>query len=314
MKKTLSLILTFILAFAFVSCGKTEETDTTDSSTETSGYINETAPAESESADDTEPASEQEAAEAVTEASSEAADEASKNAVTDKTESETAKEGTTRKKELLFKDIEKFYFDEHDPDPKNWTVEEIIACYKSGMASEDHADVKTDQKFELLGELPGPLEGPVKLAMKLAAQPYNALCGGYWDIQPSDLKNADAHKEGDYIVINLYPKEQTDGPNGNEHEGTVGHVVNVVQGIDEFIGFVEENFSVLNAKYDDDSVVLKYTDAYAKNVKINTKTGKMESGTWGYTLEIYLDHCSMAGVKFDNFHTTIGWTCWYPAD
>ncbi len=62
----------------------------------------------------------------------------------------------------------------------------------------------------------------------------NALTGGYWAIQPSDLKSADAHREGDYIIINLYPKEQTDGPNGDEHEGTVGHVVNVVQGIDDF--------------------------------------------------------------------------------
>ena len=202
-----------------------------------------------------------------------------------------------------------------DPDPTKWTTQQIIDYYKFGMAMEDNADVMTDQSFELLGSLDGKaaiLNSPVKLAMKLAAKPYNALTGGYWAIQPSELKSADAHREGDYIVINLYPKDQTDGPNGDEHEGTVGHVVNVVQGIDDFIAYVEENFSILNAKYDDDSVVLKYTKAYAKNVRINTKTGKMESGNWGYTLDVYLDHCSMAGVDFENFHTTIGWKCWYP--
>ena len=215
----------------------------------------------------------------------------------------------------LINGIQPVDINEFDPDPSNWTTQQIVDYYKFGMAMEDNADVMTDQSFELIGSLDGKasiLNGPVKLAMKLAAQPYNALTGGYWDLQPSDLKSADAHREGDYIVINLYPLEQTDGPNGNEHEGTVGHVVNVVQGIDGFIAYVEENFSILNAKYDDDSVVLQYSNAYAKDVKINTKTGKMESGTWGYDVDIYLDHCSMAGIEFENFHTAMRWKCWYP--
>ena len=215
----------------------------------------------------------------------------------------------------LINGIQPVDINQFDPDPSNWTTQQIVDYYKFGMAMEDNADVMTDQSFELIGSLEGKasiLNGPVKLAMKLAAQPYNALTGGYWDLQPSDLKSADAHREGDYIVINLYPLEQTDGPNGNEHEGTVGHVVNVVQGIDGFIAYVEENFSILNAKYDDDSVVLQYSNAYAKDVKINTKTGKMESGTWGYDVDIYLDHCSMAGIEFENFHTAMRWKCWYP--
>ena len=216
----------------------------------------------------------------------------------------------------LIRGIQPVDINRFDPDPAKWTTQQIVDYYKFGMAMEDNSDVMTDQSFELIGSLDGKaaiLNNPVKLAMKLAAQPYNALTGGYWAIQPSELKSADAHREGDYIVINLYPLDQTDGPNGDEHEGTVGHVVNVVQGIDDFIGYVEKNFSVLNAKYDDDSVVLKYSNAYAKDVKINTNTGKMESGNWGYTLDVYLDHCSMAGINFENFHTTIGWKCWYPA-
>ncbi len=215
----------------------------------------------------------------------------------------------------LIRGIQPVDINRFDPDPTKWTTQQIVDYYKFGMAMEDNSDVMTDQSFELIGSLDGKaaiLNNPVKLAMKLAAQPYNALTGGYWAIQPSELKSADAHREGDYIVINLYPLEQTDGPNGDEHEGTVGHVVNVVQGIDGFIAYVEENFSMLNAKYDDDSVVLQYSNAYAKDVKINTRTGKMESGTWGYDVDIYLDHCSMAGIEFDNFHTAMRWKCWYP--
>ena len=232
-----------------------------------------------------------------------------------------AKNGTAKKTAekyngpLLSNGVIPFDFSKADPDPSKWTLQQIVDCYKSGMAKEDHDGVQTDMVFQLVGDLPGAtsaLKKPVNLAMKLGAQPYGALTGGYWDLQPSDLKRADAHKEGDYVVINLYPKEQVDGPNGKEHEGTVGHVVNVVEGIGDFIAYVEENFGILNAHYEDDSIVLKYPDAYAKNIKINTKTGKMESGTWGYDVEVYLDHCGLLGIEFNNFHTTIRWKCWYP--
>lgn len=216
---------------------------------------------------------------------------------------------------LLFKGVIPFDFSKADPDPSKWTVEQIVACYKSGMAKEDHDGVQTDQEFQLVGDLPGAtsaLKSPINLAMKIGAQPYGALTGGYWDLQASDLKKATARKEGDYVVINLYPKEQVDGAKGKEHEGTVGHVCNVVQGIDDVISYIEENYAVLNAYYDDDSIILKYPNAYAENVRINTKTGKMESGTWGYDVEVYLDHCGLLGIEFKNFHTTIRWKCWYP--
>ncbi len=243
------------------------------------------------------------------------------SAESDDTSGQTASSGTSSAAvqkyngPLLSNNVIPFDFSKADPDPSKWTVEQIVACYKSGMAKEDHDGVQTDQMFQLVGDLPGAtsaLKSPINLAMKLGAQPYGALTGGYWDLQASDLKKATARKEGDYVVINLYPKEQVDGPNGKEHEGTVGHICNVVQGIDDFIAYVEENFAVLNAHYEDDSIVLKYPNAYAKNVKINTKTGKMESGTWGYDVEVYLDHCGLLGIEFNNFHTTIRWTCWYP--
>ena len=230
-----------------------------------------------------------------------------------------SKNGNSKKEKyngpLLKNGVIPFDFSKVNADPSKWTMQEIVDCYKSGMAKADVDGVQTDMVFQLVGDLPGfasALKGPVNLAMRLGAQPYDALTGGYWDLEPSDLKKADAHKEGDYVVINLYPREQVDGPNGDEHKGTVGHVVNVVQGIGDFIAYVEENYGILHAYYEDDSIVLKYPDAYAKNIKINTKTGKMESGTWGYDVEIYLDHCGVLGVDFHNFHTAVRWKCWFP--
>lgn len=217
----------------------------------------------------------------------------------------------------LFKGINDFDFSKHDPDPANWTIEEIVACYKAGIAKEDSSDAWTDQSFKLTGDLPGAasiLKKPVNTAMKLAAQPYNAMTGGYWDLTADDLIKADAHKEGKYVVINMYPKVQVDGPYGDEHVGTVGHVVNVVQGIDEFLAFVEKNFGIVNAHYEEDSVRLTYKNAFAKDIKIDTTTGHMVSGKWGYDVYIWLDHCGMMGVKFNDFTTSIHWDCWYPVE
>ncbi|MCQ2462915.1 MAG: hypothetical protein MJ177_05860, partial [Clostridia bacterium] len=202
--------------------------------------------------------------------------------------------------------------------PETWNIQQIIDCYKAGMQkTDDTYDCSTDQKMQLVGKLPGKaaaISGPVNLAMKLGSQPFNALTGGYWDLVPDDLISADAHTDGKYTVINLYPKEQTDGPGADEHEGTTGHVVNVVQGIDDFLAYVEENFGILNASYTQEGVVIHYRDAYAKDVKINNETGEMESGTWGYIIDLSIDDASLLGISLDGFKTTIQYDCWYPVE
>lgn len=278
-----AMICIFAVLMCFTACGKKENDQNAEESTASVATTTEVNP---------------------TESSSEKEDEANEK-------SEVAEE---EEPELIM-GVVPFDFSKVDPDPSTWSMEEIVNCYKSGMAKADSADAMTDMEFQLIGDLPGAasiLKKPVNLAMKLGAKPYNALTGGYWDLVPEDLQRADAHKEGKYVVINLYPKVQVDGPNGDEHEGSVGHVVNVVQGIGDFIDYVEKNYGILNAYYEDDSIVLTYKDSYAKNIRINTETGKMESGTWGYDVYIYLDHCGILGVKFNDFNTAIRWKCWYP--
>lgn len=278
-----AMICIFTVLMCFTACGKKENDQNAEESTASVATTTEVNP---------------------TESSSEKEDEANEK-------SEAAEE---EEPELIM-GVVPFDFSKVDPDPSTWSMEEIVNCYKSGMAKADSADAMTDMEFQLIGDLPGAasiLKKPVNLAMKLGAKPYNALTGGYWDLVPEDLQRADAHKEGKYVVINLYPKVQVDGPNGDEHEGSVGHVVNVVQGIGDFIDYVEKNYGILNAYYEDDSIVLTYKDSYAKNIRINTETGKMESGTWGYDVYIYLDHCGILGVKFNDFNTAIRWKCWYP--
>lgn len=288
LKSFLAIICVFSMAAGFAACGKKENIENSDEPFSDSDVTL----VENSSEEITEVNEVQEADAAVTEPVSEAV-----------TEPE------------LINGVIPFDFSKVDPDPSKWTMQEIVDCYKSGMAKADSSQAMTDMEFQLIGDLPGAasiLKGPVNLAMKLGAKPYNALTGGYWDLSPADLQKADAHKEGKYIVINLYPKVQVDGPNGDEHKGSVGHVVNVVQGIDDFIEYVEENYGILNAYYEDDSIVLTYKDSYAKNIRINAETGKMEQGTWGYDVHIRLDHCGILGVKFNDFNTAIRWKCWYP--
>lgn len=284
-RTVIALLCVFAMVIGFGACGKKDDSSKEESTTSAEAVS-------VENASDVSAVAEENTSEAASEAVSEA---------------------TTEVEPI--NGVVPFDFSKVDPDPSKWSMQEIVDCYKSGMAKADNSDAMTDMEFQLIGDLPGAasiLKKPVNLAMRLGAQPYNALTGGYWDLVPEDLQKADAHKEGKYVVINLYPKVQVDGPNGDEHKGTVGHVVNVVQGIGDFIAYVEENYGILNAYYDDDSIVLTYKNSYAKNIKINTETGKMESGTWGYDVYIYLDHCGILGVKFNDFTTAIRWKCWYP--
>lgn len=202
-------------------------------------------------------------------------------------------------------------------DPSKWTKKQIVEYYKDAMAETDKLDgIQTGHHFGLKEKLPGGaaiLSGPVNKALDLASKPFDGLTGGYEDLTEDDLVSASARKEGDYVIINMTPKNQVDGTKGKKHEGPVGHVVDVFEGIDSLINYIEDNFSILNAKYEDDSIVFTYTNPYAKDIKINTKTGRMESGKWGYILDLWLDHCSLMGVKFNDFHCYITYDAWYPA-
>lgn len=202
-------------------------------------------------------------------------------------------------------------------DPSKWTKKQIVEYYKAAVAETDKLDgIQTGHHFGLKEKLPGwasILSGPVNKALDLASKPFDGLTGGYEDLTEDDLVSASARKEGDYIIINMTPKNQVDGTQGKKHEGHVGHVVDVFEGIDSLISYIEDNFRILNAKYDDDSIVFTYTSPYAKDIRINTKTGRMESGKWGYVLDLWLDHCSLMGVKFNDFHCYITYDAWYPA-
>lgn len=198
-------------------------------------------------------------------------------------------------------------------DPVNWTKQQIIDCYKSAMILTEAEGGQTDLNYELFCEVPAIISGPLKLFLKLKSKPFDGLTGGYRNLTESDIRKAEARVEGEYIIINLYPESQTNGLGVDIREGTVGHLITGIGGIDGFVSFVQKNLGFLKMKYNENSVTMKYTDAFAKNIRINTYTGLVEGGIWGYTFDLYLDDCSFIGHEFNNFHIIIDMKSSYPS-
>lgn len=195
-----------------------------------------------------------------------------------------------------------------DPsNPSNWTVEQIVDYYKTAAAA---TKGQSGQSYEIL-ELPSVLnliKSTINNALSQRSVPIEGITGGYENLTASDLTNATASKSGLYVTINLTPKDQTDGIKGRAKEGTVGHVVDVIDGVGEAVGVLG-----VPAEYPEGSVTLEYKNAYAKNIKINTLTGRIVSGEWGYDLFVTVNGAKLAGIKLNNVKASFSYTVSYPA-
>ena len=108
--------------------------------------------------------------------------------------------------------------------------------------------------------------------------------------------------------MNLIPVEQIDGIYGKKKEGTVGHVVDVLDGVATAVQAIG-----LPAEYPDGSVTLNYKNAYAKNIIINTKTGKIVSGEWGYDLYVTINGAKLSVVTLKDVEASFAYKVKYPA-
>lgn len=237
---------------------------------------------------------EEEEAEEVTDASGEVVTDASGEKVTKKPTAKTTKKAGS-----------------NSDDPAKWSTQQIVDYYKAAAAKTDKTDKKSDQTMALQGKLSGAyqvLAGPINGALKKGSTPFKGITGGFDKLVVSDLKAASAKKSGNYIIINLTPKEQTDGAYGKSTEGPVGHVVSVLDGIGAAVDSIG-----LPAEYPDGSVKLIYKNAFAKNIKINEKTGLIESGSWGYDVNMILNGCKLSVVTIKNFSGVITYRASFPS-
>jgi len=188
-------------------------------------------------------------------------------------------------------------------DPSEWTNEEIIEFYKKA-ADKSNKDAKSTQVMVLtefivndgdgvLGFFLKILEPAIAAVIEKNALEFDGITGGFANLEVSDAKSIKAYKSGNYTVVEMSMKNQTDGIHANEYEGTVGHAITVLGDISRVLAeFPQFKVDVENAH-----IKVNYVNATVK-VKIN-QNGIIEKGTWKYTCDPEIKHLNISGIMID---------------
>lgn len=197
----------------------------------------------------------------------------------------TSEESTTQTVEITVENVPV------ETDPLKWTDEEIVAFYKAA-AIKSKTKVKSIQKMTLEEIVVNEGDGLLGVAVEWAtpffvnaledsSTEFDGITGGYENIELSDMKSVKAYKSGEYTVVEMSMKEQTDGADGDTYSGTVGHSISVVGDVETAVTDALPQF---NVGFDEADIKLHYSEPKLK-VKIN-KDGIIEKGTWTYTVNI----------------------------
>lgn len=279
MKRILALIMVLAMVFAFAACkGKDSGTNTTDSSSAGGEVITndngETVPADASAAD--------ESTEAGTgDVTGETATDASGNVVTTKAAQNGNQGGNT-------------------PAAAK-TVAEIVADYvKARKATKPAPAGKQTMVLGNGGKITGDggLGGLLKVASPIidSTLQKNSTATDYVpasshsDLKASDVKSAKAivSADGKYTDYIIYVKDQTDGPNGDSHNGGP-----VARGVGT-LGSIDEALTQLGAEFKSgkENVKLTYTNAYIF-ARVDNSTGKIINGTYHYLVKINISQAEL---------------------
>ena len=272
MKKALALLTAMTMLISFTACGKnTEETTTVSDSTSYSQTPGTVIP-----------------------------ENTTKTAIPENTDVDSSEVST----EITVVSDETTTAVQAVADPSQWTKEEIVDFYKNA-ASKSNPTAKSSQVMVLnkliinngegaLGFFTKILEPAIRSVVKKNALEFDGITGGFHNLSVNDAKSIKAYKSGDYTVVEMTMKNQTDDIHANEYEGTVGHAISVLGDISRVIEqFPQFNVDLSNAKID-----IHYVNATVK-VKIN-KDGMIEKGTWKYTCDPDINNVKISGI---NVHT-----------
>ncbi len=261
MKKIFAVLTALTMAFSFTSCSKKEETP--DNIPETNGYSEpETTLAPSPD-------------------------------VTESVSSETAEETTA---------VEQSTSALAD-DPSQWTNEQIIDFYKKA-AKKSNPSAKSTQIMVLdeliindgdgaLGFFIKILEPAIASVIEKNALNFDGITGGFANLEASDAKSIKAYKSGNYTVVEMTMKNQTDGIHANEHDGTVGHAISVLGDISRVLA----EFPQFKVDLENADIKVNYVNATVK-VKIN-QNGIIEKGSWKYTCDPEMKRIDISGIMID---------------
>mgnify|MGYP000781043442 FL=1 len=128
------------------------------------------------------------------------------------------------------------------------------------------------------------------------------------DLKASDVKSAKAivSADGKYTDYIIYVKDQTDGPNGDSHNGGP-----VARGVGT-LGSIDEALNQLGAEFKSgkENVKLTYTNAYIF-ARVDNSTGKIINGTYHYLVKINISEAELKlgiSAKVKNMYGEVDYT------
>lgn len=116
---------------------------------------------------------------------------------------------------------------------------------------------------------------------------YSIPGSGSGALQSSDIESCYAYSENGYTYVYIQLKEQSDGPEADPNTaGPVSRGIGTLGGIDRIANLLGAEISSGKS-----SATLSYSDAYIECV-IDESTGKIISGEWHYTADVYIGYIS----------------------
>jgi hypothetical protein len=188
-----------------------------------------------------------------------------------------------------------------ETDPSKWTDEEIVAFYKAAairsktkVKSVEYKNIDemvVNDGDGLLGTLVEWATPFMVSALEDSQVEFDGITGGYENLELSDAKSVKAYKSGEYTIVEMTMKEQTDGIHADRYSGTVGHAISVVGDI----ASVEEALPMFKIDFENADIKLHYANPKLR-VKIN-KDGIIEKGTWSYDVKINVKNLRVDAVR-----------------
>lgn len=199
------------------------------------------------------------------------------------------------------------------------TVAEIVADYvKARKATKPAPAGKQTMVLGNNGKITG--DGATGSLFKVASPIINKVlqnnstttdyvpASSHADLKASDVKSAKAivSADGKYTDYIIYVKDQTDGPNGDSHNGGP-----VARGVGT-LGSIDEALKQLGAEFKSgkENVKLTYTNAYIF-ARVDNSTGKIINGTYHYLVKISISEAELKlgiSAKVKNMYGEVDYT------
>ncbi len=282
-KKSLALLLSLIMVFSLVGCGKDEKTEVPEESTPdtTVQDVVEEITDEATDVDNTD------LSDSVEESTTESENTSAENQNDEDESSTAATEETTGLSD----------------DPADWSKEQIVEEYKKA-AIQSHSSTKTNHEVKITsisvnnGQFEGFFDFIMSIMSKFLAnntEDKDGITGGYKNLMASDVKSAKAYKIGDKIAIEMVMNDQTSGMKEDANSGSVGHAITTVGDISDVVNQFKD--LGLPLELNEKATKIYYTNPTVKIVM--DSNGKILNGTWKYTVEIRMDDYKAFGKKVE---------------